>query len=48
MYNKEHNFFDVTIAYGPKAIISSTFFRNLIFTPVYLYNKLMDPGSRQI
>jgi len=38
----------VTNVCGPKAIISNAFFRNLIFTPVYLCNKLTDPDSRQI
>ena len=48
MYNKERTSFEVTNVCGPKAIFSSTLFRNLIFTPVHLYNKLMDPDLRQI
>jgi hypothetical protein len=47
MYNKEGTLFGVTNVCGPKAIFSSTFFWNLIFTTVHLYNKLMDPNSRQ-
>jgi hypothetical protein len=48
MYNKEGTSFKVTNVCGPKEIFSSTFFRNWIFTPLHLYNKLMDPDSRQI
>lgn len=47
MYNKEYTSFDMTNVCGPKAIFPSIFFKNLIFTPVHLYNKLMDPDSRQ-